>query len=73
VISFQIEIGTLDNERGTLTVRPIDDRDVPRANLVLGQLRERSLSVPAAKFADQLVNVMSEMRMEAGANPRTKR
>jgi DNA-binding transcriptional LysR family regulator len=67
VISFQIEIGTLDNERGTLTVRPIDDRDVPRANLVLGQLRERNLSVPAAKFADQLVNVLSEMRTEAGA------
>lgn len=64
VISFQIEIGTLDSERSALTVRHIDDRDVPRANLVLGQLRERNLSVPAAKFAEQLVHTLSEMRGE---------
>ncbi len=68
VISFQIEIGTLDHERGTFVRRMIDDRDVPRANLVLGQLRERNLSVPAAKFAEQLVHVMSEMRSEPLAN-----
>jgi DNA-binding transcriptional LysR family regulator len=64
VISFQIEIGTPDSEGSALVVRRIDDRDVPRANLVLGQLRERNLSVPAAKFADQLVHVLSEMRSE---------
>jgi DNA-binding transcriptional LysR family regulator len=64
VISFQIEIGTLDSERGALAVRHIDDRDVPRANLVLGQLRERNLPVAAAKFADQLVHVLSQMRTE---------
>jgi DNA-binding transcriptional LysR family regulator len=73
VISFQIEIGTLDSERSALVARHIDDRDVPRANLVLGQLRERNLSVPAAKFADQLVHVLSEMRSEDAANARTKR
>jgi len=68
VISFQIEIGTLDSERSALTVRHIDDRDLPRANLVLGQLRERNLSVPAAKFADQLVHTLSEMRAEMSAS-----
>jgi DNA-binding transcriptional LysR family regulator len=73
VISFQIEIGTLDSERSALVARHIDDRDVPRANLVLGQLRERNLSVPAAKFADQLVHVLSEMRSEDAASARAKR
>jgi DNA-binding transcriptional LysR family regulator len=68
VISFQIEIGTLNSERGALAVRHIDDRDVPRANLVLGQLRERNLPVAAAKFADQLVQVLSEMRAETSSS-----
>ncbi|MGH1590554.1 hypothetical protein ACRBEV_22145 [Methylobacterium phyllosphaerae] len=35
--------------------RPIDLRDLTPMILVLAQLRGRSLSVAAAKFADQLV------------------
>ena len=60
LISFQIEIGAV--ESATLAVRQIDDRDVPHADLVLGQLRGRNLSVPAAKFAEQLARVLEGMR-----------
>jgi DNA-binding transcriptional LysR family regulator len=60
VISFQIEIGAVESEG--LVVRQIDDRDVPRADLVLGQLRGRNLPLPAAKFAEQLARVLEGMR-----------
>jgi DNA-binding transcriptional LysR family regulator len=60
LISFQIEIGVV--ESATLAVRQIDDRDVPHADLVLGQLRGRNLPVPAAKFAEQLARVLERMR-----------
>lgn len=36
--------------------RPVDTRDIPPIQIVLGQLRGRVLSVAAAKFADQLSN-----------------
>jgi len=60
VISFQIEIGAVESD--ALAVRQIDDRDVPRADLVLGQLRGRNLPVPSAKFAEQLARVLEGMR-----------
>jgi DNA-binding transcriptional LysR family regulator len=60
LISFQIEIGAVASD--TLAIRQIDDRDVPRADLVLGQLRGRNLSLPAAKFAEQLARVLERMR-----------
>jgi DNA-binding transcriptional LysR family regulator len=60
LISFQIEIGAVESE--ALVVRQIDDRDVPHADLVLGQLRGRNLPVPAAKFAEQLARVLERMR-----------
>jgi hypothetical protein len=55
-----IEIGAVESEG--LVVRQIDDRDVPRADLVLGQLRGRNLPVPSAKFAEQLARVLEGMR-----------
>ena len=63
LISFQIRIGTMpdDNKLG-LVARDIDDRDVPRAKLVLGQLRARNLPIPAAVFAERLVRVLEAMR-----------
>ena len=63
LISFQIAIGTMpeDNKLG-LVARDIDDRDVPRANLVLGQLRARNLPIPAAIFAERLVRALEAMR-----------
>jgi len=60
VISFQIEIGVVESDE--LVVRRIDDRDVPRADLVLGQLRGRNLPVPSAKFAEQLARALEGMR-----------
>jgi hypothetical protein len=38
---------------------------VPRADLVFGQLRGRSLPVPTAKFAKQIRNVLKDMRDKA--------
>lgn len=61
-ISFQIEISALPGDTGSAKVvaRPIVDRDVPRTDLVLGQPRERSLPVAAAKFAEQLRGLRDE-------------
>jgi DNA-binding transcriptional LysR family regulator len=71
LISFQIRIGTMPSgNRLGLVARDIDDRDVPRANLVLGQLRSRNLPIPAATFAERLarsLEAMREQRAAAGA------
>lgn len=62
-ISFQIEIGMpTDGEAHGLVARSVDDRDMPRADLVLGQLRGRSLPVAAAVFAQRLVARLEAMR-----------
>lgn len=63
LITFQIRIGTMlaGNKLGLVT-RDIDDRDVPRANLVLGQLRTRNLPIPAAVFAERLARALEGMR-----------
>jgi DNA-binding transcriptional LysR family regulator len=73
LISFQIRIGTLpeDNKLG-LIARDIDDRDVPRANLVLGQLRARNLPIPAAVFAERLSRVLEAMRGASGLSAVTR-
>ena len=55
LISFQIRIGVLpDGNRLGLIAREIDDRDVPSAKLVFGQLRERNLPVATAVFAEHI-------------------
>jgi DNA-binding transcriptional LysR family regulator len=65
LISFQIRIGTMpENNKLGLVARDIDDRDVPRAKLVLGQLRARNLPIPAAVFAEKLARVLDAMRGE---------
>ncbi len=73
LVSFQIAIGAseADSKLGIVT-RAIDDRDVPRANLVLGQLRERNLPVAAAVFAQSLVATLDAMRAEASQPPARK-
>ncbi|MEO3387304.1 LysR family transcriptional regulator [Mesorhizobium sp. CAU 1741] len=55
VISFQIRAG-IPQGSGNLIAREIDQRDMPPTQLVLGQLRGRSLSVAASKFVDQISN-----------------
>ena len=63
LISFQIRIGTMpENNKLGLVARDVDDRDVPRAKLVLGQLRDRNLPVPTAIFAERLVRVLDGLR-----------
>jgi DNA-binding transcriptional LysR family regulator len=65
LISFQIRIGTMpENNKLGLVARDIDDRDVPRAKLVLGQLRARNLPIPAAIFAEKLARVLEAMRSD---------
>jgi DNA-binding transcriptional LysR family regulator len=67
LISFQIRIGTMGEDNGLgLVAREIDDRDVPRANLVLGQLRARNLPIPSAVFAEQLMRALEAMRNRTG-------
>ena len=66
LISFQIGIGTMpDGNKLGLITRQIDDRDVPRANLVLGQLRARNLPIPAAVFAERLARALEGLRHPA--------
>lgn len=68
LISFQIRIGApASNNKLGMVTRDIDDRDVPRANLVLGQLRGRNLPVPTAVFADQLARSLNTARSKADA------
>jgi hypothetical protein len=68
LISFQIAIGTMpDGNKLDLVARDIDDRDVPKANLVFGQLRGRNLPVATAVFADRIIHKLEAMRMDARA------
>lgn len=55
MIAFQIPIGLPPPERfaGRVIV-PLDARDVPPGLLYLGHLRDRTLPVAAARFADQI-------------------
>ena len=54
-IGFQVKIGAAsDDEPSNLVSTPISRRDLPSASLVCAQLRGRTLSVAAAKFADQV-------------------
>ena len=69
LISFQIHIGALpESNKLGLVARDIDDRDVPRADLVLGQLRGRNLPIPAAMFAEQLARVLEGLRRASTGN-----
>lgn len=54
-IAFHVISGESRTFAG-MCARPIDGRDVDPIRTVLGQLRGRSLSTAAAKFADQLSN-----------------
>jgi DNA-binding transcriptional LysR family regulator len=66
MISFQIEIGAPSGELGMgLTGRPVDVRDLPTADLVLCQLRGRSLPVAAATFAELMLKSMQSAKATA--------
>jgi DNA-binding transcriptional LysR family regulator len=64
LMSFQIEIGTElggDVSSG-LVKRTIDGRDIPRSDLVLGQLRGRNLPVPCAVFAELVARTLEGLK-----------
>ena len=64
MISFQIEIGAPTGNLGMgLVGRPIDTRDVPTADLVLCQLRGRTLPVAAATFAEVLSKSLNDLKV----------
>lgn len=65
VVSFQIEIGATSDEGRGIVTRDIDERDAPRGDLVLGQLRGRNLPVASAKFAEQLSQSLLALRTQA--------
>ena len=61
-IAFQIEIGLPmagQTDTGVIS-RPLRDRDVPAGRLHLAQLKNRSLPVAAARFADQIQSTFAE-------------
>lgn len=54
VLSFQLPIGLPPPESDWVISRMIDTRDVPVGYLYFGQLRNRTLPVAAARFAQQM-------------------
>lgn len=61
VLTFQIPVGIPENTALVgLVTRPLDEKDVPRGVLYLGQLRGRTLSVAAAKFANHLISALAQ-------------
>lgn len=60
-VSFQIPIGIPEAACSEgLASAPIDTRDVPLGILYMGQLRNRTLPVAAAKFAARISTVLAE-------------
>lgn len=65
-IGFQIGIGAPEvTDPGPLISRPISAKDVPYAPLVCAQLRTRTLSVAAARFADQISGALHDLDPDA--------
>jgi len=58
-LSFQIEISSTGDDMGQQTVtRPVDQRDIPCADLMLCQLQDRHLSMAAATFSAELTTLL---------------
>ena len=67
-VGFQIEIGApAEDDNSGITYRPFDPRDVRTAPLVCAQLHARTLSVAAARFADQISEVFNAMQPASNA------
>lgn len=66
VIGFQIPIGLAELDDDRLVLRPISERDLPPGNLILGQMRGRTLPVASARFAMQLA---AALEAEEAARP----
>jgi DNA-binding transcriptional LysR family regulator len=67
LISFQFAIGTpLEDMDEDLVGLEIDERDIPGAELVLCQLRGRTLPVAAATFAEKLSQELKKSSVPQG-------
>ena len=62
LISFRYRSERCRPETGSALSREIDGRDVPRANLVVGQLRGRNLPMATSIFAETIVRTLEKMR-----------
>lgn len=63
IISFQVEVGASRwHDDPDLAVRPVDAADNAFGPLVLGQLKGRTLPIPAARFGEQLARRLDSMR-----------
>jgi len=60
VIGFQIPIGLHGFGDPDLVFKAISERDLPPGNLILGQMRGRTLPVASARFAMQLAGALKE-------------
>lgn len=58
-IGFQIPIGLDINRQSTIAHRPLSPKDVPVGQLLLGQMKGRTLPVASAKFVQQLVQALA--------------
>lgn len=63
LIGFQIPIGLREYGDGSLVFRPISEKDMPPGNLILGQMRGRTLPVASARFALQLTNALKDYQI----------
>jgi len=64
IIGFQIPIGLRAIDDGSVVFRPISERDLPAGNLILGQMRGRTLPVASARFAMQLSTALRDYERE---------
>ncbi|CAG1007234.1 MAG: LysR family transcriptional regulator [Bauldia sp.] len=65
VIGFQIPIGLHGFGDPQLVFRPVSERDLPPGNLILGQMRGRTLPVASARFAMQLAGALKSYSSES--------
>lgn len=63
-ISFQIPIGLRAEPDPRLVFREVSQRDLPAGNLLLGQMRGRTLPVASARFAADLVLALQRMQAD---------
>lgn len=66
LVSLQIDIGTpAPDIEPHVVARPVDDRDLLRSDLVLCQLRGRTLPFAISTFAETLMAEMNTVRDNA--------
>jgi DNA-binding transcriptional LysR family regulator len=58
-IGFQIPIGLSTSKQHTIAHRALPEKDVPYGQLLLGQMKGRTLPVASSKFGQQLVSALS--------------